>query len=78
MRNMVIPFNQARYCPECDVIFLNDMNICPCCCNKNSTTMSCIRNAAVTKLGNLKERREIVRSDNFNQIKLFEGNKNAT
>lgn len=66
-----VPYNQAMYCPECDLIFSNNHNVCPSCSNKNGVSMNAIRNSIMKELGDLKERRESVRSSNYNQLQLF-------
>ena len=66
-----ISYNQALYCPDCDLIFSNNHNVCPSCCNKNGISMNCIRNSVAKELGNLQERRGEVRSSNYNQLSLF-------
>ena len=66
-----ISYNQALYCPDCDLIFSNNHNVCPSCCNKNGISMNCIRNSVAKELGNLQERRGEVRSSNINQQSLF-------
>lgn len=64
-------YNQALYCVECDLIFSNTLDGCPKCCNKNGVSMNAIRNSIMKELGDLKERRESVRSSNYNQLQLF-------
>lgn len=66
-----ISYSQARYCAECDVIYPSKHSACPVCCNKNGISMNCIRNSMQKQLGKLEERRGEVRSENFNQLKLF-------
>lgn len=39
-----IPYKEASYCPECDIIYKAPR--CPLCCNKNGASMNCIRNRA--------------------------------
>lgn len=66
-----VPYNQALYCPECDLIFSNKHSGCPVCCNKNGVSMNAIRNGIAKEVGDLKDRRGEVRSSNFNQLRLF-------
>lgn len=66
-----ISYNQALYCPECDVIYSSKHSGCPVCCNKSGVSMNCIRNNVVKQLGDLQERRGEVRSSNYNQLSLF-------
>jgi len=68
-----VSYNQALYCPECDLIYSNDYSSCPICCNKNGISMNCIRNSIIKELGNLKERRGEIRPNNINQICLCFG-----
>jgi hypothetical protein len=48
-----IHYSFAMYCPECDLIYTNDHNECPSCCNKNGLSMNSIRNIAVKKIEEL-------------------------
>lgn len=66
-----VSYNQALYCPECDLIYSNDYSSCPICCNKNGVSLNSIRNEIIKKLGNLEERRGEIRSSNYNQVLLF-------
>jgi hypothetical protein len=65
-----IPYDKAKYCPECNVIYDNGYN-CPICCNKNGISLNAIRNIITKKLGDLEERRGEIRSSNYNQVLLF-------
>lgn len=65
-----IPYNKAKYCPECDVIYNNGCN-CPICCNKSGVSLNAIRNIMMKKLGDLEERRGEIRPTNYNQVLLF-------
>lgn len=66
-----IPYTQAMYCPDCDLLYLNAIRECPRCCNKNGVSMNCIRNNMIKLLDSLTERRKKIRPHNNNQLSLF-------
>jgi hypothetical protein len=68
---MLIEYNRAIYCPECDVIYKQTPSGCPKCSNKYGVSLNCIRNNAAKKLESLEERRCKIRPINNNQLQLF-------
>ena len=64
-----VRFVKALYCPDCDVIYSNEMN-CPVCGNTNGCSMNYIRNKAAKMLEKFNEIAGERKPENFNQVKL--------